>query len=64
MSDISQLASRVGGKEGYGKISPYYYTTWLRERGREGGSVLSPGFCMDKHMCSFVHTKPYMFIFD
>jgi hypothetical protein len=64
MSHISQLASRVGVKGGYGKFSPYHYTSWLRERGREGGRVPSPWFCMDKHMYSFVHMKPYMFIFD
>jgi hypothetical protein len=28
-----------------GKFSPYHYTTWLRERGSEGGSV--PSSCMD-----------------
>jgi hypothetical protein len=44
LSAISQLASRVGGEGELGKIprsSPYHYT-WLRERGREGGSVPYP----------------------
>jgi hypothetical protein len=47
MSDISQLASRVGGGglRGSGVVfSPYHYTTWLRERGRvQGGELRSLG---------------------
>jgi hypothetical protein len=44
MSDISQLASRVGGdRGGVWKILPIsLHYTWLRERGRQGGSVPSP----------------------
>ncbi len=45
MSDISQLAISVGGggERGSGTLSsPYHYTTWLRERGREGCYVPSP----------------------
>jgi hypothetical protein len=43
MSDISQLDNREGGGGGEsGNHSPYYYTTWLNERGREGGYVSSP----------------------
>jgi len=38
MSDILQ-----GGGEGRGAANfPYRYTTWLRERGSEGGCVPSP----------------------
>jgi hypothetical protein len=43
MSDISQLAIWMGERRGVGKqlsISPYYYTSWLRERG-QGGELSS-----------------------
>jgi len=42
MSDISQLASRVLGEGEWGtKVGyPYNYTTWLKERGREGGGCV------------------------
>jgi hypothetical protein len=43
MSDISMPASRVGGERGSGAInSTYHFTTWLTERGREGGLRFFP----------------------
>ncbi len=42
MSYISPLASRVGGEGGGAINSPYHYTTWLREGGKEGCCVPSP----------------------
>ncbi len=46
MSDVSQPAGRVGGRgevRGHRAVrSPYYYTTWFRERGAGRGVAFSP----------------------
>ncbi len=42
MSDISQSGGG-GGARGGAISSPFYYTTWLREMGRDGGCVPFPG---------------------
>jgi hypothetical protein len=36
LAECLKFHSWWGGEGEFGKFSPYHYTSWLRERGREG----------------------------